>query len=106
MADEAPGPIPRELRDAFWGSIGLYGDWGRGQPEPKATLNREPIAISMVCSLVENFAEPMPDLFWQLLSRAPGLLGRMPEDQSYRSGAQFLAMLIRERKELFAQPQE
>jgi hypothetical protein len=94
-----------DLRNAFWGSIGLYGDWARGQPEPKATLDREPITISMVCDLVENFVEPMPDLFWQLLSRVPGRFDRMPEDRSFRSGAKFLAKLIRERKEQFARPE-
>src|SRR5580765_4786760 len=95
MADKLPNPISRELSVAFWGAIGLYRDWCRGQLEPDATLNREQISISLLCDLVQRFEDPMPDHIWRLLTATSF---EELEDRSYRSGALCLARLIRERR--------
>jgi hypothetical protein len=104
MAEELPDPIPRELHDAFWGAIGLYRDWGRGQPEPEVSLNQKPVTISLVCDLVMQFEDPMPDELWRLL--ADTARGSVELDRSYGSGARCLAELIRRRKAEYQRRQE
>jgi len=59
MVEQSPDPITGELRDAFWGAIGGYGDWRRGEAEPVVSLNRQPFSISAVCALVDKFEDQM-----------------------------------------------
>jgi hypothetical protein len=104
MTEESPdrAPISSELRKAFWGAIGLYGDWGRGQPEPTVSLNQKQVTISAVCDIVECFDDEMPEFIWLPLVCSLGSFGEMPADRTYRSGARHLAKLISWRKEHFA----
>jgi hypothetical protein len=104
MAEQSPDPIPGELRDAFWSAIGQYGDWRRGEPEPDVSLNMQPFAISAVCGFVSIFEDPMPADLWRLLATVTPGDEDLPNDQSYRSAARFLAHLIRERKAQFNRP--
>jgi hypothetical protein len=98
MAEESPNPITGELRDAFEESIGRYGNWRQGEPEPDVSLKRQPYAISKVCGFVSKFEEPMPDGLWDLLATVTRGGDNLPNDQSYRSAARFLAQLVEERK--------
>ena|SRR5258708_763925 len=106
MAEQSPDPIPAELRDGFWGAIGRYKDWCRGEPEPDVSLNRQSFAISSVCDFVSKFEDPMPmpDGLWHLLATVTPGGEDLPNDRSYQSAARFLAHLIRERKAEFDRP--
>jgi hypothetical protein len=102
MAEESLDPIPKELCYAFWGAIGQYVDWCRGQSEPDVSLDGRPVAISTVCEFVSKFDDPMPANLCHLLANARrGAEDDLPNDQSYGSGARYLARLIRERKAHF-----
>jgi hypothetical protein len=101
MAEESPDPITGELRDAFHNAIGQYGDWRRGEPEPVVSLDMQPVAISTICDRVSKFEEPMPDDLWHQLATVTRGGDDLPNDQSYRSAARFLAHLVRERKAHF-----
>jgi hypothetical protein len=103
MEQRSAEPISSELRDAFWGAIGLYGDWGRGQPEPTVSINRRPVTVSAVCEIVGCFDDEMPEHIWQLLVHSIGSFGEKPADRTYRSGARHFAKLISWRKQHFAQ---
>ena len=101
MADDLPEPIPRELRDAFWGAIGAYCNWRYGRPEPKVSLRQEQTAISRICELATKHDDPMPaDLLRLLISAAPHS-EEPPKDQSFASGARFLQKLIRDKQHRF-----
>ena len=104
MAEELPNraPISPALRDAFWGAIGLYGDWERRQPEPMVSLDQKPITISAICDIVGRFDDEMPEHIWRLLVYSIGSFGEQPADRTFRSGARHLAKLINWRKEHFA----
>jgi hypothetical protein len=104
MAEESPDPITGELCDAFVDAIGKYGDWRLGEPEPDVSLKRQPYAISTVCGFVSKFEEPMPAGHWDRLAAVTRGGDDLPNDQSYRSAARFLAHLIRERKAQFNRP--
>ena len=101
MPDDLPSPIPKELRDAFWGAIGAYSHWHHRQPEPEVSLHQQPNAISWICDLVSRHDAPMPDSLWHHLEVVTRGSEKLPEDRSYRSGARFLGRLINERKDLF-----
>jgi hypothetical protein len=104
IAEELPDPISRDLHDAFWGAIGQYGDWCRGQAEPQVMLDRKLFAISTVCDFVSEFEDAMPTNLWHLLAKVTRGAEDLPNDKSYRSGARYLAHLIKERKEQFDRP--
>ena len=104
MAEQSPDPIPGELRDAFSNAIGQYGDWRREESEAEVSLNMQAVAISAVCELVSKFEDPMPDDLWHRLATVTPGGEDLPNDRSYRSGARFLARLIKERKEQFDRP--
>ena len=101
MPDELPSPIPKELRDAFWGAIGAYSHWHHSEPEPEVSLYQQPNAISWICDLVSRHDAQMPDGPWLHLEVMTRGAEELPEDRSYRSGARFLGRLIKERKDLF-----
>ena len=101
MPDDLPSPIPKDLRDAFWGAIGAYSQWHHRQPEPEVSLHQQPNTISWICDLVSRHDAPMPDSLWHHLEVVTRGSGKLPEDRSYRSGARFLGRLINERKDLF-----
>jgi hypothetical protein len=102
MAEESPVPITSKLRDAFWAAIGAYMHWHRGMPEPNdVSLDLKPTAVSVVCELVSQFEETMPDGLWRLLESAPRNQEDLPNDRSYRSAAEYLSRLIKERKAHF-----
>jgi hypothetical protein len=101
MAEELLNPIPRVLCDAFWGAIGQYNDWCRGQPEPEVSVDGRPFTISAVCDFVSKFGDLMPAERWDLLAGVSRSGDELPNDQSYGSGARFLAHLIREKKARF-----
>jgi hypothetical protein len=97
MADEAPDPISRDLREAFEEAIVKYEGWRRGEPEPDVSFKTQEHSIRRICLLVSEFEDPMPDDLWHLLASRTG--GEdLPNDRSYRCAAQFLARLITERK--------
>jgi hypothetical protein len=98
---EQPSPISKELREAFRQAIEKYGDWRFGEPEPEASWNLQPTAISWICELVSIYDESMPADLWQRLRKAMHLPGHLPSDRSYGSAAQFLQRLINDRKEDF-----
>lgn len=86
--------IPRELQDAFGAAILQYRDWGRGQAEPTVMLKQQPMSISGVCMLAEEFDDLVPDrAWWWLVETVP----QAPSERTYRSAAQCLARLIRAR---------
>jgi hypothetical protein len=101
MPDDLPSPIPKELREAFWGAIGAYSDWHHKQPEPEVSLYQQPTAISSICDAASIPDGPMPDSLWHHLEMVTRGSEQLPEDRSYRSGARFLGRLIKVRKELF-----
>jgi hypothetical protein len=105
MAEESPDPIPTDLCYAFWGAIGRYKDWCRGQAEPDVRLGGRDLVISAVCGLVSKFDDPMPADWWGLLASLTRNPEDLPDDRSYGSGARYLARLIKERKEQFDRPQ-
>ena len=101
MPDHLPSPIPKELRDAFWGAIGAYSHWHHSEPEPEVSLYQQPTAISSICDSVSLHDGPMPNSFWLHLESVTRGSEQLPEDRSYRSGARFLGRLIKIRKALF-----
>ena len=101
MPDDLPSPIPKELRDAFWGAIGAYSAWHHRQPEPEVSLYHRPTAISSICDSVSIHDGPMPDSLWLHLETVTRGSEQLPEDRSYRSGARFLGRLIKVKKGLF-----
>jgi hypothetical protein len=101
MAEESPGPIPTDLRAAFRAVMGAYWNWSRSQPEPKVTYRGDWVLISFVCDLVEQHDERMPDDLWRVLEGVVRKVDGLPDDQSYRSAARYLAQLIKERKAWF-----
>ncbi len=105
MEDEAPDPIPREFCDAFNAAISAYLVWCRGEPEPQVSLSRKPHPISVICSFVTKFRDPMPEGLWHVLASAPGSSGEVA-DRSYASAARYLGGLIRERRKQFARLDE
>jgi hypothetical protein len=65
-------------------------------------LDLKATAVSLVCDLVSQFEETMPDGLWRLLERAPRSSHEdQPNDRSYRSAAEYLSRLIKERKAHF-----
>ncbi len=96
-----PDPISRDLRNAFWGSIGAYHDWCQGQPEPGVSLDQKQVSISWVCDLSRD---PMPDDLWRLLEAKARGSAELIEDRSFGSAARWLARLIREKRESFDRP--
>jgi hypothetical protein len=58
----------------------------------------------MVCQVVSKFENPMPVGLWDILAKVTRGGEDLPNDQSYRSAAQHLARLIKERKEHFDRP--
>jgi hypothetical protein len=71
-------------------------------PEPEyVSLDRRPTAVSIICELVSKSEETTPDWLWNVLKAITDLVDDLPNDQSYRSAAQHLSRLIKERKELY-----
>jgi len=101
VAEDSLAPIPKGLCDAFWGAIGQYSDWCRGQAEPDVSLDGRPFSISAVCDFVSRFNDPMPAFRWQLLAGLMRGGDELPNDQSYGSAARLLGRLIVERKAQF-----
>ena len=104
MPEELPAPIPKEYQVAFWGAIGLFRDWRRGQPEPLGSVYQKPVPISTLCDIVMIFEDSMPEDLWRLLLNSPAVSDKWAKDRSYQSGARCLAQAIRERKEWFSRP--
>lgn len=106
---EGKEPISAEERHAFNSALAVFGDWKYGdpkEPEPKATYQRQPASIDLICDIVEKRAGQMPptehltlcDMAMRLL---PG--EGMPEDNFYTSGAKCLRRLLlraRQRQEM------
>ena len=67
---EQRSPISKELREGFREAIEKYGDWRFGEPEPEASWNLQPTAISWICELVSIYDESMPADLWQRLRKA------------------------------------
>lgn len=101
MADELPEPISRELRDAFWGAIGAHSNWRPGQPEPEIIYQQRPISISLVCSLVGQYEDPLPTNLWDLLTSLAPRSEEPPAGQSFASGARFLEKQISDKRRRF-----
>jgi hypothetical protein len=104
MVEESHAPIPRSLQDAFWGAIGAYSHWSRGEPEPRVSLEGQEVPIGLICDLVTRYQEAMPDNLWQLLKHVAGTTAGMPQDRSFASAARWLGRLIAERQEWFSRP--
>ena len=102
MAEETPPSITPELRDAFEQAIFAYKDWHRGMTEPNdVSMDMKPTPVSVVLLRVSQFEEPMPDRLWHLLEGAPGSHDEFLKDRSYRSAAEYLSRLIKDRKAHF-----
>ena len=102
MAEEALPSITPALRDTFEQAIFAYKDWHRGMTEPnEVSIDQKPTAVSVVLLRVSQFEEPMPDRLWHLLEGAPGSHDELLTDRSYRSAAEYLSRLIKERKAHF-----
>lgn len=104
---DTPGAISKELVRAFDTAIGRYDDWRFGDPEPevswtvRADLVPQRMSISCVCEMVSPYDEVMPDHLWRFLERVKPGLEELPIDQSFRSAANFLGRLIKEKKARF-----
>jgi hypothetical protein len=99
MAEQPPDLITGELREAFQRAMGAYERWHRGEGEPDVPFDRKSYPISTICDWVSKFEERMPDYLWNLLIAVTRRVDGLPNDQSYRSAAQHLTRLIKEKKE-------
>ena len=101
MAEQSPDPISPKLREAFWAAMGAYERWHRGEGEPDVAMDGKSFPISTICDWVSKFEERMPDSLWNVLTAVTRRVDGLPNDQSYRSAAQHLTRLIKEKKERY-----
>jgi hypothetical protein len=82
-------------------AIGAYSNWRAGQSEPEISYQRRPIAISLVCDLVEQHEDLLPTDFWNLLTSLAPRSEEPPAGHSFASGARFLQKQIRDKLRRF-----
>jgi hypothetical protein len=99
MAEPSTNPLPLYLREAFHQAVMDYWGWERGGPEPEVSLQqRPPCSISIVCSMVMNFDDAMPEDIYRALYNLDSATDELAKDHSYRNGARWLLRLIDARK--------
>ena len=88
--------MPHSLRDAFhFAILNLLPRWNGEDPDAEfITLAGKPASPSVICGLVMNYDDLMPEYIYEVLRE----LGYADPDHSHGAGARFLMALINERK--------
>jgi hypothetical protein len=99
--------IPQDLADAFHQVVWRYADWQPPNPEIEVKLRRQYHSMSVVCSLVVSFDDPLPEdvfdqLYGYLHAQHRELKERLGKGSTYSAGSYCLFRLIDERKAEYA----
>jgi hypothetical protein len=95
--------IPQDLSDAFRQVVGHYSTWISSEPEITVRINNASYPMSVVCSVVVRFSDPLPeDVFDQLYgymhAQHRELKEKLGRESTHSAGAYCLFRLIDERK--------
>jgi hypothetical protein len=109
MAEQSVTAIPPDLAEAFAESVLAYNDWSPGQPEREIRIERSFFSITLICGLVEQFTDQLPEhVFSKLRSYMQDipdsdLIVELAVNCSYATGARCLRRMIFRRKAEYRQ---
>jgi hypothetical protein len=109
MAEQSVESIPPDLAEAFAESVLAYDHWSPGQPDREIRIERSFFSITLICRLVEKFADQLPE---QVFSKLRSYMHDIPDSDlivelavncSYATAAQCLRRMIFRRKAEYRQ---
>jgi hypothetical protein len=109
MTDLSVETIPPDLAKAFAESVVAYNDWVPGQPEREIRIERSFFSITLLCGLVEQFTDQLPEhVFCKLRSSMHDipdgdLIVELAVTCSYATAARCLRRMIFRRKAEYRQ---
>jgi hypothetical protein len=109
MTGQSVETIPPDLAEAFAESIFAYNGWSPGQPEREIRIERSFFSITLICGLVEQFTDQLPEhVFSELRSYMHDipdgdLIVELAVNCSYATAARCLRRMIFRRKAEYRQ---
>jgi hypothetical protein len=100
---------PPDLAKAFAESVVAYNDWSPGQPEREIRIERSFFSITLICGLVEQFTDQLPEHVFSKLRSCMhdipdgDLIVELAVNCSYATAARCLRRMIFRRKAEYRQ---